>query len=488
MKIALVIPRNASKDESSFYDLRFASRFLFSKKYVSYLLAIPVLASLTPDEHEVRVFDENLEDIDYNWGADLVGISVRTIFANRAYHIADKFRGHGVKVVLGGIHPSMCLEEALDHADTVVTGEAEHVWQTLLKDVEQGKLKRTYKSDTPVVMDKTVPPKRSVLKVDEYFTSIVQTTKGCPFHCEFCSVFAYDGTKIRSKTITQVIDDIKSMGTLSLGFKKKAIFFADDNILATKSYAKKLFKALAPLKLNWSCQTSINVSREDELLRSMKSAGCGAMLIGLESVSKKNLESMDKGINLKYDYIEAIKTIQSRGIMVNGSFIVGYDFDTEESFDELIKFVEDTHMLMPLVNILTPFPGTKLFARFKKEDRLLHENWSLYDTKNVVFKPVLMSPEELFNGYKRVLKSVYSFDSIFKRLSYYWKKDFWKQSDPISFKYRLLFALRLASFLFTTDFERSRFILKILPKSFDKRVRLSTVITLMAYNDFVRDL
>ena len=487
MKIALVIPKNSSEREKSFYDYKFFSRFLLSKRYFSYLLAVPTLVSLTPPEHEIRVFDENIEDIDYDWNADLAGISVRTMFAKRAYSIAESFRHRGVKTVLGGIHPSMCTEEALQYSDAVVVGEAEDVWHILLQDAQNGGLKKIYRADKKADLTVSPVPVRLPLSKDGYFSDIVQTTKGCPFHCEFCSVYAFDGQRIRNKTIDQVIKEIRDISGSSAGYKKKSIFFADDNIIANRKFARELFLALKPYNLNWSCQASINIAREDELLGLMKESGCGAILVGLESVSKKNLSRMDKGVNQKHDYIEAIKKIQSCGILVHGSFILGYDFDSESSFDELTGFIDETRLLMPLINVLTPFPGTKLFKRLEEEGRIIHKNWSKYDAKNVVFTPSLMTPEELLAGHKKVIRDVYSFDSIYKKLRHYWDIDFWRHSnetDPIRFKYRLLFAFRLCTLLFSLNLKRSGFILRILPKVFSKRVRISTILTLMAYNDY----
>ena len=487
MKIALVIPRNSSGKVKSFYDYKFLSTFLLSRRYFSYLLAIPTLASLTPPEHEVRVFDENIEEVDYDWEADLVGISVRTMFAKRAYHISETFRKRGVKTVLGGIHPSMCTDEALRYCDAVVVGEAEHVWRTLLRDADGGALKRVYRSGTQADLTASPVTDRATLSRDRYFSDIVQTTKGCPFHCEFCSVYAFDGKKIRSKSVEQVVREVVKLRGDSGGYKKKSIFFADDNIIADKRFAAELFKALKPFNLNWSCQASINISREEEILKLMRESGCGAILIGFESISEENLSRMDKGINLKHDYIDSIKRIQSHGILVHGSFILGYDFDTLNTFDKLADFIDESNLLMPLINILTPFPGTKLFERLEKEGRILHKDWDRYDGQNVVFRPALMTPEELSEGYRKVVRRVYSFDSIDRKLRHYWDVNFWRHSnevDPIRFKYRLLFALRLSSLLFSDNGDRKKFILKILPNVFNSRVRISTILTLMAYNDY----
>jgi len=487
MKIALITPKNDIAKEKTFYDYRFYSQFLFTKKYFSYLLAIPTLVSLTPSEHEIKIFDENIDEIDFNFPVDLVGISVRTIFAKRAYEIADRYRSLGIKVVLGGIHPSMCTDEALEHADSVVVGEAEAVWAGLLKDAQTGNLKKVYNSGKKSDLKENPTPGRHALSRQRYFSDIVQTTKGCPFHCEFCSVYAYDGTTIRTKTVEQVVIEIQELCKDTVGFKKKSIFFADDNIIANRRFAKELFVALKPYNLNWSCQASINVSKDPEMLKTMREAGCGAILIGFESISDKNLSQMDKGVNQRHDYIEAIKTIQSQGILVHSSFIVGYDFDTKESFDELADFIAQTNLLMPVINILTPFPGTKLFARMEQEGRILHKDWSKYNTKNVVFRPKLLTPEELYANYTRLIKKVYSFDEMMRKLEHYWEIDFWHRSnaiDPIKFKYRILFAARLISFLFSNNTERGLFIMRLLPKLFHSRVRVSTILTLMAYNDY----
>ncbi|MFH1116743.1 MAG: radical SAM protein [Pseudomonadota bacterium] len=488
MKIAFIIPRNNSGSQRNFYDFNFGKTFLLSKKHISYLLAIPTLTSLTPPHHEIRVFDENIEDIDYSWKADLAAITVRTMFADRAYAIAETYGAKGTKTVIGGIHPSMCPEDALPHCDSVAVGEAEELWHTILDDAENGRLKKLYKADKVADLKAAPIPDRSSLAKDRYILDLVQTTKGCPFHCEFCAVHAFDGQKIRNKTVEQVIREVASVNSCGTVYKKKsAILFADDNIIANKPFAVKLFEALKPYNINWMCQASINISRDPELLELMRDSGCGAIFIGFESVSQQNLDLMHKGINQRYDYLEAIEKIQSYGILVHSSFIVGYDFDSEATFDELIDFIRESNLLMPLINILTPLPGTKLFTRLEREGRILHKDWSEYDTQHVVFSPARMSPEELLQGYKRVMRSVYSFDSILKKLNHYWMRDFWKRSnqfDPVKSSYRWLFAARLASLLISGNIDRSRFIMNILPHVFDKQVRISTILALMNYNDF----
>ncbi len=219
----------------------------------------------------------------------------------------------------------------------------------------------------------------------------------------------------------------------------------------------------------------------------MKKSGCGSIFIGLETISQNNLVEMDKGINLKYDYFKAINKIQSHEILVQGSFILGSDNDDKKSFEELALFIEEAKLLTPMVNVLTPFPGTKLFDRLEKSGRILHKNWNKYDVKSAVFIPKKMTPEELEREYRKLMKRIYSFSSIYNKLKSYWERDFWKHSnqvDPILLKYRILFALRLCTLLISINRPRSIFILKILPHVFRKRVRISAILALMAYNHF----
>jgi radical SAM superfamily enzyme YgiQ (UPF0313 family) len=487
MKVALIIPTGGPEGTKSFYDYAFYSTFLLSKKYISCRLAIPTLAALTPPEHEIRVFDENVEEIDYTWGADLVGISVMTMFAPRAYEICKRYRAQGVKTVLGGIHPAMLPKEALEHCDSVVIGEAEEVWPAVLHDVQAGRLKRVYQASQPTDLTRSPVPVRTHLARHRYLSDIVQTTKGCPFQCEFCCVHAFDGNRIRNKAVEQVVREIQDIQGLGTKYKKKkSIFFADDNIIANKEFARDLFRALKPLNLNWMCQASMNLSQEEELLTLMRESGCGAVFIGFESLSAGNLDLMHKIVNRRYDYAEVIRRIQSHGILIQASFIVGYDEDSVSVFGELIDFIKENHLFAPVINLLTPFPGTKLFERLEAQGRILHKDWSRYDTKHVVFVPARMTPEELLDGYRRVSREVYAFSSILERLNHYWDIDFWKEHnavDPVRFKYRMLFALRLCTLLASRNVERSRFIARILPRVFDRRVRVSSLLALMAYND-----
>lgn len=415
-----------------------------------------------------------------------------TMFAPRAYAICAEYRAKGVKTVLGGIHPSMLPDEALTHCDAVVIGEAEGTWHSLLRDAQTGKLGRLYQAPQAADLTASPAPVRTHLARRRYFTDTIQTTKGCPFECEFCSVHAFDGQRIRHKTVEQVVQEVRDIQDSGPEYKKKkAIFFADDNIIASKPFARELFAALIPLNINWMGQASMNISRDEDLLKGMRRSGCGAIFIGFESVSTSNLNQMHKAVNTKHDYAQVVETIQSHGILVQPSFILGYDSDTPATFEELIEFIRRYHLFAPVINILTPFPGTELMRRLEAEGRILHKDWTKYDTRHVVFKPAKMTPEQLLDGYRRVVQEVYSFDSILERLRHYWQIDFWKQPnrmDPVKFKYRLLFAARLCTLLASGNVQRSRFIARILPRVFDSRVRVSSILAQMACNDFAYSL
>jgi radical SAM superfamily enzyme YgiQ (UPF0313 family) len=233
------------------------------------------------------------------------------------------------------------------------------------------------------------------------------------------------------------------------------------------------------------------VSKDKEILKLMAESGCGGILIGFESIAEDNLRQMNKKINLTQDFSQAIQNIHSHGILVQGSFIVGHDNDNLDSFQRLADFINTNNMLFALISILTPFPGTGLFKRMEKEDRLLHKDWDKYDSKTVVYKPKNMTALELKKGFIHVYQEVYSFNSIYRKLAHFWENDFWHEQNrrnPIKFKYRILFALRLLTYLPTFDIERIKFIFRILSWVFDKRVRISTIITLMAYNDYAYSL
>lgn len=373
-------------------------------------LALTTLAALTPGDVRVRLIDENVEKIDWKATPDLVGISLMTPLAPQGYEIADAYRKRGVPVVLGGIHPSMMPEEARAHADAVVVGEAEGLWPRVVEDVRQGELQPLYRSEGHSPLTNLPLPRRELLKRKAYFfVNTVQTTRGCPFDCEFCSVPQFYGHTYRLRPVEEVEREVRRL-------EGRFVFFVDDNIAGDKAYTKALFRHLIPYRLKWASQASITIARDQELLRLARQSGCMGLFIGFESLSQKTLKEMGKTFNRAQSYREMIKRIHSHGIGIQGSFIFGSDGDTPSVFAEVVRFTEQTRLDAVLFSILTPFPGTRLYRKMKAEGRILSEDWARYDMNHVVFSPRGMGVEQLQNGFNWAYSRLYSWRSIAKRL------------------------------------------------------------------------
>ncbi len=390
------------------------SHFKFSKKEVKSFwfprLSLTTIAGLTPPDVDIKLIDESVEDVDLNMDVDLVGISVMTFMAPRAYELADHFRSRGIKVVLGGIHPSMLPEEAKLHADAVVIGEAEEIWPRLIEDLKRGELKPLYKMEGYPKLDMMPPQRRDLLKQGAYMTTnCVQTTRGCPFDCEFCSVTIFCGNTFRLRPIEEVVKEVE-------GIKGDFVAFVDDNIAGNKDYAKKLFKALIPLKKKWGSQCSLTMARDPELMDLAEKSGCVAMFIGIETLSEENLASANKSINRVKEYEKQIAIFHDHGMMVNAGMIFGFDYDDESVFERTVDFLIQNRVELVLFSILTPLPGTALHARLESEGRIIDRNWAHYAGRNVVFKPRLLSPEALEEGYFWAYHKFYSIPSIARRM------------------------------------------------------------------------
>ena len=483
MKIRLIFPKGQSHN---FWDLRFSAK-LSGKKYSGIPLSLPTLAGLTPKDIEVEIIDENIEPIDFNDKVDLVGISFFTAFANRAYEIADEFKKKGVKVVLGGIHASFLPQEALRHADSVIIGEAEGVWDHLLDDFENNKLQPLYYCKDEIDISNSPIPRWDLVNLDYYNFFSIQATRGCPFDCEFCSVKSFFGKKFRFKPIDNVIKEVRYLQNLN---KKTGIVFADDNILISKQYTKELIKALINLGVkHWWCQSSIDIADHEDILELMAESGCTQIFIGLESVSQESLNSMNKGKSNKVNnYLSAINKIHSYGISVFGSFILGSDGDSEDIFKKTVEFINEANIAFALVGILVPFPGTRLFDRLKKENRLLHEDWTKYNGETVCFKPKLMSTKTLQDGHKWVLEKLYSYESLSKRLDNLWKKGVLTKEGNIVNKYldltKTFFAIK-GSIASIRDVNRINFLLKSLYNPHNPR--FFSILSAIDFHDVVID-
>jgi radical SAM superfamily enzyme YgiQ (UPF0313 family) len=373
-------------------------------------LALTSIAALTGDGWDVSILDENVEPIDFSASPDLVAISIMTPLAKRGYEIADSFRQKGVPVVLGGIHPTMMSTEAKNHANAVVIGEAEEIWPQLLDDFKEGHLKSLYKHERRCNLNGLLTPKRELLNRKAYFfVNTIQTTRGCPFNCDFCSVTSFFGQSYRTRPVDEVINEINQMES---GF----LFFVDDNIVGSPVYAKKLFRALIPLNIKWFSQASLSIARDREFLDLAQRSGCKGLFIGFESLSQESIQAMGKSVNRVAEYKEAIKKIHDHGIGIQGSFIFGTHEDDASVFSDVLRFIERTRLEAVIFSILTPFPGTRIYQTMMKENRILDTAWENYDMNHVVFKPKKMTPKQLQEGFNWSYKRLYGYRSILKRL------------------------------------------------------------------------
>lgn len=367
-----------------------------------------VIAALTPSDIEIELIDEDIEDIDFQRDYDLVGITAVTQQATRAYEIARKFRERKVKVVLGGIHTTVLPDEARLHADSIVVGEAENLWPTLLDDFRQNRLRPLYTSRQEVDLKHSPLPRYDLLRDKPAKIVWVQGTRGCPHDCAFCCASKVYGVKHRHKTVDQVIAEIKEVRRIK---KHALIGFADDNLLCDKHYSRELLEKVAGLGIRWIGQTDISVARDTSLLRLAKRSGCVALLIGFESIvpdNLKGLDSTDWKLKQLANYAEYIKSIQNCGIGIIGLFITGLDYDDNSIFDRLADFIIDNHLLGAQITALTPFPHTRVREDLLREGRVLNTPWDNYTFYDVNIKPKGMTPEELEQGILHTFNRIYS--------------------------------------------------------------------------------
>lgn len=377
------------------------------------------VAAITPADVEVSLTDENLEPVNFDRAPDLVGITVMTASAPRAYQIADRFRKLGVSVVLGGPHVTFLPEEASEHADAVVLGEAEGCWQELLQDFqEKGKkaLKRFYEGKNRPDMSTVPLPRVDVLKNHNYtFNNVLHITRGCPHNCSFCSVTRMFGHKIRFRPVEQVVEFVKKNRGNSLN--QRFFVFTDDNIMANRPYARRLFEALIPHRIIWVSQTSVDTAYDIELLRLAKRSGCIAVFLGLESLSAISLAEMNKSHNKVEFYQEAIKRFHYYGMFVEGAFIFGFDQDDKDVFARTVEFANRAKLDGVQYTIATPLPGTPFYKVLEEEGRIIDRDWANYDCLHAVFRPRNMRPEELEEGLVQAYEDTYCLSSILKRAS-----------------------------------------------------------------------
>lgn len=419
--------KNLDPSERELYEMDLLCRGLgFKRAFLD--LGIQTVMACTPKSTSIALVDEYQDPIDYDVRADLIALSAKTSCVSYAYEVARRFREKGKRVVLGGIHASLRPDEALEHVDCVVTGEAETLWPEVVRDLERGKLKERYDAAGFPDMDKIPAPAWGSSKPDGYLFHQIQTTRGCPFRCRFCSVPDISGQDFRFKPVENVIAELRALpkgrGPIAGG---KPLYIVDDNFISRVRYTKELLRAMIPLKQrgeipSWSAETTLNVASDEEMLDLFRDAGCSTLIIGFESVTEASLAAMDKPVNFCLTYQEAVDRIHARGMTIIGNFIVGFDTDTLGVFQQTLDFVQKTGILYPFFSILTPMPGTNLFDEYKAAGRLDHEKWHLYDTRHVVFEPTNMTREELMDGYIWLYEQAYGAEHLYDRIERNWKR------------------------------------------------------------------
>jgi len=386
-------------------------------------LVFSILAGLTPPDIELVMYDDRVEEIDYDDKTDLAAITVQTFTARRAYKIAANYRERDIPVVMGGFHPTLMPEETLLHADSIVMGDAEDVWLKIVNDARARKLKPIYQGNIEYPMNGIKPDNR-IFKGKKYARMTpVQFGRGCRFACDFCSVHSYYGNSLRNRPINDVITEIEAL-------HKNFIFFVDDNIFRNYDRVIELFNALTPLNIKWACQISLDAAYNEELLALLEKSGCAAVFIGFESLNKENLKQMKKGGNIDHtDYREGVKRFKDHGIMVCGAFVFGYDNDTADTIEMALEFAVESKLCIAHFNPLFPTPKTPLYDRLKDEKRLIHETWWLspdFRYGQGFFHPRRMSVEELagkcfearcrFNKYSTIFRRAMDFKANSKSL------------------------------------------------------------------------
>lgn len=382
------------------------------KKHLRYApITMPTLAALVPPElgAEVRVIDEMVEPVDLSAEADLVGLTAISSAATRAYELARHFKSRGATVVLGGVHATLMPDEALEHVDCVVRGYADETWPVLLRDFAAGRLRRVYEAPTKTDANLIGTPARQHVKRRGYIAcNTVEMSRGCNKRCDYCVTHRLNPTYV-TKRIDRVIGEIRSL-------PGKLVTFLDPNVIGNVPYARRFFTELRKLRKYWAGCISLDILHHPELLDLLVKSGAKGFLIGFESLSQAALDGANKSFNRVDEYAEAIKLFHRKGIMVQGSFVFGFDEDDPSVFERTVDFIVKAKIDLPQFTAYTPFPGTPTFERMEREGRLLTRDWSYYNGHNVVFQPKQMSPEQLRDGLRYAWDRTYSIKSIIKRL------------------------------------------------------------------------
>jgi len=370
---------------------------------------LAVAAAIPRDRYEVVLTDENIETIDFDLKADLVGISAMTSYVNRGYEIADQFRSRGIPVVMGGVHPSFMSQEALKHCDAVVIGEVELVIDRLLDDLRQGSMRGTYKSDTLHPMSGMPMPRYDLLKKNRYVNcTFVQTSRGCHQGCTFCAEPLMNGLKFRYRPVDEVVREMENCGS-------RFISINDADFFGTPERPKEVMRALKGRGFHWQAGVTSKLAQDDEMLELAAESGCTMLSIGFESISRSTLKSVHKHVNRPETFAALVEKVHSYGIMVFGLFMFGFDGDDRSVFDETVRFNRESNYDACAYSVLTPYPGTLTWYEMKKANRIVSFNWDKYDQGQVVYRPAQMTADELRVGQARAYRTFYALSSVAER-------------------------------------------------------------------------
>jgi len=372
------------------------------------------LAAITPKQYEVRVVHQQVEKINYATDADLIAISFFSGFAPAAFQLAYEFKKRRKTVIAGGPHVTYNIEESLQYFDAIVTGEAESVWKDLLQDFEAASMKRIYKGSPTDLRD--IPTPRFDLLPDKFFVKkVIQATRGCPFSCSFCTVPTLN-PGFRLRPVEDVIRDA-SYKNFKHWWQRKIVWFWDDNLTINRKYIKELLSELKKLNVWWLTQASMDIAKDEELLKLMKSSGCIGVFFGIESFGKDSLADANKRQNKIENYKKTVDALHKKGIAVMAGFISGFDHDTKESIEEMADRLMEIGVDVPFLSIMTPFKGTPIYTSFNQQERILKDrDWSFYNGYNVAFIPKNLSPDELLKAHRTLWKKAFSPWYSFKRI------------------------------------------------------------------------
>jgi radical SAM superfamily enzyme YgiQ (UPF0313 family) len=370
---------------------------------------LAVAAAIPRDRYHVVLTDENIESIDFDLKADLVGISAMTSYVNRGYEIADAFRARGIPVAMGGVHPSFMPLEALKHCDAVVIGEAELVLPELLADLERGEMRGTYKSDQLHPMAGLPMPRYDLLKKHRYVNStFVQTSRGCHQGCTFCAEPLMNGLRFRYRPVDEVVREVESCGS-------RMISINDADFFGTPERPKEVMRALRGRRISWQAGVTSKLAQDDRMLELAAESGCTMLSIGFESISRETLKSVHKHVNRPETFAALVEKVHSYGIMVFGLFMFGFDGDDASVFRDTARFNIDAGYDACAYSVLTPYPGTLTWYEMKKANRIVSFDWEKYDQANVVYRPVQMSGDDLRLGHAFAYETFYAPASIARR-------------------------------------------------------------------------